>query len=511
MMGWLWGRKWLILASFVLVTTATIVVASRLPDRFRATTLILITPPQLSQEYVRATVTDKIADRLPSISQEILSRSRLERIIKDFNLYTDRRGPRLPEAAVELMRADIQVETVERSDSFRVSYQSSSPVLAMQVTERLAGLFIEENLHDRAVLARSTSEFLGGQLEDARRRLVEQERRLEAYRLAHVGEMPTQLQPNLQVIQSTQAQLQALSEALNRDRDRRMLVERQLADSQPEGSAERGATAVDAAGVAAQGTSAAARLNVALAELAALELQMTPRHPDVLRAKNLVARLEGEARKEAAHVPTASAIPQAPTAAEIAMRSRVKELGAERESLDRQIAHAIEEEGQLRETLETYRSRVDAVPRRESELASLTRDYETLQSRYKSLLTKEEDSKMAENLERHQVGEQFKIVDPPGRPQKPYWPNRRLIDLGGAAGGLAFGVGLALALAFFDKSLRTETDVQAALDLPLLALVPPMMSRAVLRRARWQKAAYSLAFLMVFGMCATAVWLTFRI
>ena len=135
------------------------------------------------------------------------------------------------EDVVERMRNDIEVQPV-RGDAFWVAYMSGEPRTAMKVAERLASMFIEENLKDREVLAEGTDQFLEAQLDDARRRLIEHEKKLEAYRGSYTGELPSQLTSNLQVIQNTQMQLQSLAESLSRDRDRRMSSERAIAELQ---------------------------------------------------------------------------------------------------------------------------------------------------------------------------------------------------------------------------------------------------------------------------------------
>ena len=163
------------------MAAATAVVSRKLPDLYRSDTLILVVPQRVPESYVKSTVTSRIEDRLQSISQQILSRTRLERIIQDFNLYAEERQTGIMEDIVEQMRADIKVDVV-KGDAFRVSYIGRDPRTVMKVTERLASLFIEENLRDREVLAEGTNQFLEAQLEDARRRLVEHEKKLEVYR-----------------------------------------------------------------------------------------------------------------------------------------------------------------------------------------------------------------------------------------------------------------------------------------------------------------------------------------
>jgi polysaccharide chain length determinant protein (PEP-CTERM system associated) len=502
-----WSRRWLVLMSAAIATAVTVPVAGLLPDKYRAETLILAAGQSMSNDYVRMTVANqtRTKDSFPSISQEILSRSRLEQIIQDFGLYPEIRRSKPMEVAVDYMRTQIDIKTIEGSETFRVTYEATNPVVAMKVAERLSSFFIEENSKDRFALAAQTSAFLESQLQNARQRLVEQERRLEAYRLKYGPELPTQLQSNLQVIQNTQAQSQALSEAINRLSDRRLLIAHQLADLQSE-QYLADPTAIASGAV---GTSASAQLEAAQLELRSLESRLTPQHPDRLRARQLVADLQNQVRLEAMSSKSQAASTP-PTAVEIARRNKVKELQAEMESLDRQIAANAGEMTERRAALDEYQKRVEAVPTRESELIAITRDYDTLQTVYRQLLAKKEDSKIAENLEHRQVIEQFKVLDPPRQPARPFSPNRRLIDAAGAVLGLALGVAMAVLLGYFDKRIQVEADLRAVVDLPVFALIPAIVTTRERRRARWKHAAASMALLAVFAVCATVAWLTFR-
>lgn len=504
----LWRRKWLIVVTFVVVSTATIVGSSWLPDRFRADTVIVVVPQGVSPDFVRATVTPPIRDRLPTISAQILSRTRLEQIIHDLNLYAEARRTEPMQAVVDKMRDYIQVESVEASQSFRVSYEAESPQLAMRVTERLAGLFIEETSRDRMELAQATSEFLKRQLEDARSRLVEQEKRLDAYRQLHGPELPTQLQWNMQVAQNIQAQIQTLEDSLNRDRDRRLLVERRLADLQSEQLVGAQGAAADSR---SQGSSVTAQLETALANLRALELRLTPEHPDLVRTRELVAELRRKAEPEATPRSMADIVAKPLTVSEATTRNQVVELRAELQNLDQLITDKLAQVPKLRAVLQTYQRRIEAAPARESELASLTRDYETLQNAYKTLLAKNQDSKIAENLERGQVDERFRILDRARLPESPFRPNRLWIDMVGVLGGLALGIAMAALLEFRDKSLKVEADVRAALALPVLVFVPAMPSPAERSRARRRQVGGWVALVTGLAMCATAMWFTFRV
>jgi polysaccharide chain length determinant protein (PEP-CTERM system associated) len=485
-----------------------------LPNQYRSDTLILVVPQRVPESYVRSTVTARIEDRLHSITQQILSRTRLERIIQDFNLYAEARKTAIMEDVVERMRNDISVQVV-KGDAFRVSFTSDEPRTAMRVTERLASLFIEENLRDREVLAEGTNQFLEAQLEDARRRLVETERKVAEYRRQYAGELPEQREANMQGLHNNEMQLQALTESLNRDRDRRLVLERLLADAetadttaQPLPMPAPPPTTVNADGVPA-GVPAAQQLEAAQIALQAMQTRLTPQHPDVVRMKRIVSDLQKKADAEALARPVSAGAPVA-SAAELRKRNLITEMKAEMEKLDKQIAAKQENEQRLRESMIGYQKRLDASPARDSELTELTRDYETLQQSYTNLLGKKEDSKVAANLERRQIGEQFKILDPARLPERPSSPNRQQLHTMGLLAGAGAGLVLAALIEYLDKTLKSEADVTAALNLLVLATVPilPEVQGFGARRRKVMAVAATLLLVAAAGGAAVAwrVW-----
>ena len=496
-----WRRKWTILLPFVVISIATVIVSSYLPNRYRSETTILVVPQQVPENYVRPTVTTRLDERLQAINQMILSRTRLERIIQDFNLYAEERQNGIMEDIVERMRTrDIDIQVL-KGDAFSIAYEGQNPLTVMRVTERLASYFIEENLRDRALLAEGTNQFLTVQLEDARRRLIEQEKRLEAYRMQHSGELPSQASGNLQAIQNIQMQIQAVVESINRDADRRLLVERTLAD----------ATAAAAAGGSVAGDdyapqSAAAQLAVMQKTLGEMQLRLTAEHPDVIRMKRIIAGLEKRVEVEASMTPLTPEAVVATSDVAQAPRNRIRMLQFELEKIDRDMAAKRAEEERLRKVAAVYQARVEAVPARESELAELTRDYETLQKIYASLLGKSQESKIAANLERRQIGEQLKILDPARRAERPFSPNRLLINLVGSIGGLFLGVALAALLEYRDASFRTEDDVTSVLSLPVLAQIPLIMTHRERRRVRRRKFIIAGATAVMCLAVTAALW-----
>ena len=509
-----WRRKWWAILPAIMITAGVYAWVRTLPNLYRSDTLILVVPQRVPENYVKSTVTTRIEDRLQSIQQQILSRTRLERIIQDFNLYAEARKTAIMEDVVDRMRGNISVQVV-KGDAFRVSFTSDEARTAMRVCERVASLFIEENLRDREVLAEGTNQFLEAQLEDARRRLIETERKVEEYKRTYAGELPEQRDANMQGLHNAEMQVQSLTEAMNRDRDRRLIVERLIADAEspdpqftPPPAPAGPPPQVGADGLPV-GANAAQQLEAAQAMLQQMQTRLTPQHPDILRMKRVIGELQKKADAEALARPLSSA-PTTISPAERLRKNRLAEMKGELEKIDKQIAARTELEHRLRGQMEIYQKRIEAAAGRQSDLTELSRDYQTLNSMYTSLLGKKEDSKVAANLERRQIGEQFKILDPARLPERPTSPNRQQLQTMGLMAGLGVGVVLMGLIEYLDKTLKSEGDVTAALNLLVLATVPilPELGYRVARRRKILAMSATVLLTAVVGAAALAwrVW-----
>jgi polysaccharide chain length determinant protein (PEP-CTERM system associated) len=511
-------RAWLLTLPPALGLFIALVVSAFLPNLYQSDMLIAVVPQRVPDSYVRTTVTLRTEERLEALSTQVTSRTIIEQLIREFDLYRPERAKLPLEDVVELMRSniDVQPEAPRRGPrgpeplhAFHVRFTYTEPNVAAKVTQRLGSLFVDQNARDRGTLAEATNQFLEAQLADARQRLEALESRLKTFREKHGTELPTQMASNLQVVQSTQMQIQALVESIARDRDRKLMLERLYNEAlaeppvvPPAAQQQTSAARPDQSGTTA-GTPEQ-QLAAARAALARLEMRLKPEHPDVVRGKRAVADLEKQVEATAS-----GAAPPAPVAVTTEERQRLDRLRgmrAEIESLDRQTQFKESEERRLRGQVAEYQRRIEAVPGVESEWLVLSRDYETQQNAYKELLGKSEQSKVAVDLERRQIGEQFRVLDPAGVPVRPISPNRMQINMMGFGIGLFLGLALAALLEFRDGAFRTEIDVVEVLSLPVLALVPYVETAAERTRRTRRMAVVGMCGVLAVGVAAYFFW-----
>ncbi len=505
-----WRRKWVVLIPFLAIGGMGAFLARALPNVYRATTVILLEKPKVPETYVRSTVTTRIEDRLATINQQLLSRTWLERLINEIDLFREERATVPTEALIGRMRRDIQVQVEGRGknrNAFTISYQGRDRRVVRDVTNRLAALFIEENSKVREEQAVDTAEFLETQLASLKETLSQQEREVREFKERYMGELPQQQEANLRALDRLQLQSGSLADQLRAAEDRRLLLQAQLAETPRfvHSSVPSGRVPVARArpAPAPAPDPAVVQLERARAVLADLQGRYTELHPDVIREKRKVAELEsliggpGQAGTAPASRPpvasgSASAAGEAPDPDHAGSVPEVRQVpNPLYQQIEAQLAANEKEIKELRqsqnETAVLIRARqrnVENVPRLEQQLLELTRDYDNTRKAYDLLLSKKLEAQVAENLEKHQKGEQFLVLDPAMLPQSPYKPNRGLILVSGLALGFAVGAAGALGLEKLGHSIHRPGELKALLpQVPLIGTIPVIRDpRDVLRR-----------------------------
>lgn len=493
--GWaiVWGASWV------------------LPSVYRSGTLILVEQPSVPSQFVVPNIAGNLQDRLQTMTEQILSRTRLLHIIETLDLYAKKRQHMATDEVVEQMRKDIEIELVrspgrDAVTSFNVFYSASDPVLAQRVTNELTNLFINENLEARQEQSESTTKFLERQLEDARVSLAEQEAKVRRYKDQHLGELPGQLQSNLQVLAGLQSQLQSESDALNRAKQQNVYLQSLLAQYRSvQNSIKAGADVPVGLPALEQ------ELDRLRAQLADLTSHYTDRYPDVRKVKEQIARaeqlklkIESDLKGRAAAAPTDAMDNGASSSADVHDTTPTLELKSQLKVNVLEIQNRERSIQVLQARIVDYQGRLNQEPMREQELTEITRGYDQSKANYDSLLAKRNSSELATNLEMEQKSEHFRILDPPSLPQKPFSPNRlKLCGIGLGVGLLLGAIGVA-GSEVLDDGIYTDEELKKLLPTAILSDIPEISTvreqRNLQRKQRLQwLAAGVLSILMIAG------------
>jgi polysaccharide biosynthesis transport protein len=466
---------------FLITWAVACALAWLLPARYRSDATILIEKPRVPKQYVVPNIDSDPQEQLEELAQQILSSTRLQRIIDDFHLYS--RGiAGLIGGPVQRMRKDIKIDQVLTGSSsagsktgelegFTISYSGYDPQLVQNVTERLVSLFIEENLRSREDQSESTTAFLDRQLQEAKADLEEQTTRIKKFKAMYVGQLPEELPSNLQVMSGLQSRLEQASEALNRSEEQRLYLSSML-------SAYRASPFLATTAAGGTPVDIDSRLSLLKAQLAELQSRYTDKHPAIVQIRDQIAKAEKlKAEVQADKVSDDAGLPVSRGVAEI--KSQLK--GTELDIQNRKWEMA-----QLTSQMQAYEARLKDTPLREQQLAELTQQYNQSRSNYDDLSGKKAGSALATDMERAQEGEQFRLLDPPALPNRPYFPNRLSTTLGGLAAGIAAALAFAFIRESLDNHIYADVEVGKIAKCPILAVIPPMITEREAMQGRWR-------------------------
>lgn len=463
-------RRWIVMIPFFLAMIIGIVLSVKLPRIYQASTMILIQPQKVPQSYVQSIVTSDPGERINTLSQQILSRTNLEKIIEEFKLY---KGPEFENLYVEdkinSLRRNISVSVSNDkrrdSDAFTISYQGKDPQRVMRITNTLSTFFIDENLRIREAQAVGTSDFLDDELTVMKKRLEAVETQLKNYREAYMGELPEQLDSNLRILDRLQAHLGESQQSLSGAKVRLATLQNEAAaiNEQPPKAIQGGANQAEPTDI-----------SQLKAQLETMLTRYTDRHPDVLRLKARIADLEKQAltqtATDAATADGQAAGQQKPASPSPELRAQSNEIIDEIRRVDRDIADTNEQ-------ITIYQKRIENTPKREQELLSLKRDYDNILATHNSLLARKLEAEIAVNMERKQKGEQFRVLDSARLPEKPIKPDMKKLFALIVGAGLAVGGGIIFLLEYLDNTVKRPEEIESDLKLPVLCMVPEIISR----------------------------------
>ncbi len=467
-------RLKVILIPALLAPLAGFLISYFFPAKYTSQSLVLVDAAKIPDTVVQSAFTQDLTQHVASIEQQVLAQSRLQPMVERLGLV---RGSQTLDDVVDNIRLNVAVEPVitdlaqigtgkkkpgqgSAVPGFYVNYTAPNAREAQQICNELTSMLLEEDLRSRQAATQGTTDFLTKQVEDAKRSLDDLDSKLADFKKRYMGQLPGDEDNNLKILMGLNSQLEANTQTLNRAAQDKSYTESMLAQQL-------------AAWKSSQSASNPQTLQTQLSQLQSqlidLQARYTDDHPDVIKTKADIA----EVKKKLAEANSPSSSPDTVNEKESAGEpAEIRQLRLQIHQYSDLIAQATRDQKRLQQEIAVYQGRVALSPAIEEQYKQLARDYDNAQKVYQDLLAKQSTSKMVAQAAQQQQGEQLKLINPASLPDAPSFPNRWLFAGGGLGAGLALGMGLALWLELRDKSIRTEADAEAALELPMLVAVP---------------------------------------
>lgn len=462
-------RKWWIILPALAIFICTIVVVHRIPDTYRAQTLILVNPDQEPNSYATSTVKTSISDRLSTLQEEILSPTWLQQLIDNLGLYPELRGHLSDREIISDMQKSITVDVANpaggRLNTLSIAFHGRNPQEVAKVTNELADLFIQENSKVLDQQSGDTADFLTSQLADMKKQVDAKQQEIQQVKSRYILDLPESQQYHLQSLTNLQDQLRASQDHAAQAQQEKVLLETMSANNTPTLDLDQFGNAPSPYDAQIQ------KLEV---DLATQRLRYGPSYPDVRKQQAELDALKAKAAAAAA----ARKQPEVPDPAAVATgKQRNPVLAAQLQKLDQQITDETRQQAELQQQIDLHVQKLERVPLFEQQISGIVRDYDALNGHYSNLLDRKLSAEMASALESRQKAERFVVLDKAQVPSVPFSPNRQLLYLGGFIGGLLGGLCLAVLMEMTDESVRSEKEAARILGRPVLAGVPRILSK----------------------------------
>jgi succinoglycan biosynthesis transport protein ExoP len=485
-------RKWWIILSALAMLIASAVVAHRLKNVYRAETTILVDASQVPYNYVAPVVSTDISARLTTLQEQDLSPTRLAKLVEAEGLYPDPRGKRTEDDVIRSVQKAITFEVVNpgggKMGAFRIAYSSDKQDEVSRVANRLASMFIEENLKAREEQTSGTAQFLEDQMTETKRQLDVTDNQLQAIKARNVLDLPEAKPYHMEALATLRGQVQNIQDKISQDQRDKAILQSMLLSGGP-------APTIDVDSAYGENDSGLPPDQVQIQKLetrlAELQTRYGPAHPEVRRTQHEITQLK-EKIANASSDSLATTANQKPAIQPNKSSPRNPVLQDQIEKLDDDVKEQSGLLSPLQQRIEFHTAKLAEEPVFEQKITNLQQNYEALKKQYAGLLDKKQAADLSYALEVRQKAEKFVVLDAAKTPQKPAAPNRPLISFAGLMGGLLLGAALAAGVEMNDETVRSETEVARILGKPVLSGIPRLVS-AQERKVLWMRVAGMLA------------------
>jgi uncharacterized protein involved in exopolysaccharide biosynthesis len=471
------------------------------PDTYASEASLRVLSPTLNESLAQSPISQTLIDRINSMASSIMSRSVLQTIILKEDLYPRDRARYPIDDVVESMRKDIrisQVQTLQVSNrqtvpAFTIRYFYQDRFKAQRVVQELVSRFMNANQQEQQSNMVAGVRFFQDQLEETKKILDEAETKLAQFRSAHNGQLPDQIQSNIQQLTALQQRQSIANAALSRATQEKMLLENNLSIEQDRRRQIKETVEVPQAEQAKNDRLQDLDREIRQLEnaVAILKEQYTPNYPDLKAAisrlsnakkeRDELAKREESSKKDPATKKIVS--PEAVKSAQEA-DANIRRLQGAIEAKALELEQLNRETREIASAIRTLDSRVTGMPLSEKQYYELLRERDSAKDRYNEAQVKFQKVNQGSNMIDRKMGEMLDLLDSPSLPQTATEPKRPVIIALGTALGLFVGLVLAGAREVKDTSLKNLKDVRAYTNMTILGSIPLLENDSVVRRRK---------------------------
>jgi polysaccharide chain length determinant protein (PEP-CTERM system associated) len=447
-----------------------LIVAFALPSYYLSQVTISVQHSKLSTKVVDNQTKEEQIEKLNNLVLETLSRPSLLSIIDKFKLYPHYVGIRGKENALKKLRENLLIESAvsttgeKLSQTFVLKFSHESPQTAYEVANELSNLFIQESTVSSRQVSEGTVEFLDAKLRETKQRIETTEQQIQKFNRENLGKLPEHKDLAISKLDAARAQMAMNMQMVSAKTARLENLKREIAieakepfflPSEYNGSQNMAPTSAEESVSQLQGV------------LEVLKTRYSDDHPDVIATKKRLELAKTKVKGGGAITSSGSRLPR-PTSPEI------KALRREIADVESELAILTAETARVRKAIEIQENDIRDMPMKEQELTKITRDYENLKLTYTRLQNQRDEAAMQRDLITSQKGTQFKVIDPPSKPQIPAGPPREIIAGVGIALALLLMIGLPVMMLYLNSAYKFKEEVEADLGVSVLGIIPPM-------------------------------------
>ncbi|SET37280.1 XrtA system polysaccharide chain length determinant [Thalassotalea agarivorans] len=488
-------RRYIIIATWLICPIGWAFIAN-LDDVYESEARIYVDTQSILGPLLKGiTVQTDTDSQIRLMIRTLKSRPNLERIARMTDLDIQTTSEQQFDQLIDDLKDDIEIQKVggRNENIFTVTYRHKDPDIAKNVVQSALSVFIENTLGENRSDSDEAQKFLNAQIKEYEQRLVAAEARLTDFKQKNADVLPNQYGGYYDKLNIAKEQLKAINLNLRETESQLENAKAQLYAAPDE--IKSGQSKIKHQNAIA--TTYDDRIAELEANLDALLLRYTDRHPDVKEVKRRLADLNRLRDQEIqAYLDVNSGGTDARS--KLSQNPVIQSLQIQVNQLESQVASIRVRRDEYQGQVDDLEEKIHILPEIEAELTALNRGYEITKGKYEELLSRKETAQIAKQADQSTSKIEFRVIDPPRKPNKPAGPKRILFATGVLIFGFGTGIGLALLVSQINPVVTSAHQLTANTGIPVFGSVSATESLGLIKSHRRRTWGFVISNVLLF-------------